>query len=91
MNNNMFTLPSTPTCRVEYEVRHFGPNREPVQPYMTFAIIPTPKSTGELQTVMLGKHVGLSQVKNVVPVEPSREFRHSHPAAKTFAKYATVE
>ena len=82
-------FPLTPTSKVDYMATTFGPNREPVKPYLTSTVIDTPKSNPDLQVKMLAHHVALSQVKNVWPIQPRQELHRPHPALKAFVKYAS--
>jgi hypothetical protein len=66
---NTFDLPTTPKCQVIYvrdDVRYS-------------ATIPTPRDNTELQAVMLERHVGLSQIKVVNPVQPPPDYVY-HPS-----------
>lgn len=73
-------LPNTPMCRVVYH--RTGTNYG--------AVIPTPKSTSELQIVMLARQVGVSQIQRLEPIQPLKPLNRPHPANHNLVKYTTI-
>ncbi len=72
-----FDLPATPTCRVVY-----------IKDGVTYAgVIQTPSDNHQLQAVMLGRKVGMSQVERVEPIQPVKEIQRGHPAQHRIAEY----
>jgi len=82
-----FALPTTPTSRVTYIQRHFQGN--PCVPYMTSAIITTPKSNDHFFDVMRARQTGPTDIKSIVGIEPPREFQRQYAEHKA-ARYATA-
>ncbi len=75
-----FALPSTPNCKVIY-----------TRDGTTYsAAIPTPADNFELQSKMLERHVGISQVVRVDAVQPPRDLNRGHPAHHRIVQYATI-
>lgn len=84
-----FTLPNTPTSRVTYLQRKFMGNL--CVPYMTSAVIQTPKSNDELLITMLARQVGQTDIKDIQGIEPPKEFQRGHPAHRAFVRYASAQ
>jgi len=75
-----FTLPSTPSCRVLY-----------VRDGVTYAaVLSTPRSCDELLITMLNRKVGVSQIKDVQPIQPLAPLKRQHPAEHRMAQYASA-
>jgi hypothetical protein len=88
MNKQPFQFPETPTCKVTYKVNTFMGT--PCTEYLKFGIIPTPRSTSQLQVTMLARGCGLSQIKLIEPVQPAKPLERPHPALHRMSQYATA-
>lgn len=83
-----FALPTTPTSKVIYTQRKFM--GQPCTPYLTSALIATPKSNDELVCVMLSRQVGQSDIKGIEPVKPRQDLDRPHPASHRLVKYVAL-
>lgn len=76
-----FGLPATPSCRVVY-----------IKDGVSYAGVlnPTPKSNDELQRRMLERHIAVSQIDRLEPIQPRADFQHNHPAAYQLSQYQKI-
>jgi len=75
-----FDIPQTPTVKVHYR-------RDGVL-YST--VIVTPNSNQDLQMVMLGRYVGISQVERLEAIQPRQPLHRNHPAIHRISQYVAA-
>lgn len=77
MNTSQVTLPTTPTCRVNY-----------IKDGVTYFIgLNTPKDDEGYRKALEAKRVDINQVISVEPIHPRPPIQRNHPAAQQMSRY----